>query len=271
MRLLCENACKNGGLQLHDLLTTILERADCDPPLFYADEVDRWPPECLKQWLDCGFLRTTTPATALPCCGCGGEHVEEIVFLDDARGRRAYLPCPERGPIQIDMNQLRRWEVDLEGVTQMISTELDCRGSITELVQKRFWQVGSACLGGRRRDVFFGRMLHYDDGREMLTRWRVPASGIVFVPSQVPNRNAAEKSPMIVSLTTAILLKDGSLHLDKAYVESHLAGREVPASEKTILPKRAERTAMIAALTKELIEHIRAAYAYACVTKEQTG
>jgi hypothetical protein len=269
--MLCESACTNGELPLRDLLATILERADCEPPLFYAEEVDRWPLGYRKEWLECGCLREITPTLSLPCPSCGGEDVEEVVFLDGAHGQRAYLPCSECGPVEINMDRLRRWEVDIESLLLMIYDGFDCRGPITELSGNRFWGLGSTCLCGRRRDVFFGRMLHDDDGWEVLSRWRVPASGIVFVPSQMPSSNSTEKSPTIVSLTTAALWRGGSLSIDRTYIESEFAGREAPALPKGRLPKRARRTAMIDALTNELIEHLRAAYEYACVTAERTG
>lgn len=185
-----------------DALGAVLERVECEPSLFHAEEVDSWPPGLLEQWLGCGLLRPTTPAPTMPCEVCGRRHTERVVFLSDAGGMRAYVPCRVCGPTRIDPDRLQRWELDLGALTKLVSTELACRGQTAELVSQRFWQLGSACIAGRFHNVFFGRMLAGHDGCELLRQQHISKCGIVFVPSMVPKMSFADgqHKPFVFSL-----------------------------------------------------------------------
>ena len=141
-----------------------------------------------------------------------------------------------------------------------------------EIVPQRFWQLGSTGFAGHRHDVFLGRMLAHHDGCDLLRQQRISKSGIVFVPGIVPRMDFFnEHRPMVLSLQAAISPEGDSLHLVKEYFESQVADYEKPASRKKIPSKRAKRAAQIAALTEELMEHVRTAHEYARATEEQTG
>jgi hypothetical protein len=258
---------------LVDALGAVLERVECEPPLFHAEEVNCWPVELLEQWLGCGLLRPITPALTMPCEMCGGRHTERVVFLSGADGVHAYVPCRTCGPNRIDPDRLRRWELDLDALTTLVSTELACRGEAVELVPQRFWRLGLACFAGRHHNVFFGRMLTGHDGCELLQQQHISKYGVVFVPSMVPKMSLAEKGsrPFIFSLRETILSNSNALHLDKTFVESQVAGRNNVKPHMRNPSKRAVRTTMIADLTKAVIEHIRAARDHAHVMQRQTG
>ena len=250
-----------------------MERIECEPPLFHAEEVDLWPPGLLEQWLGCGLLRPTTPALTMPCEVCGGRHTEKVVFLSNAGSTRAYVPCHTCGPSRIDPCRLRRWELDLSTLMEIVAKELACRGQASELVPHRFWQLGSACLAGRYHNVFFGRMMGHGDGCELLRRQHISKCGIVFVPSMMPRLDFSDEhhKPFVLSLREMILPESNALHLDKDFVESRVESHEDAARQEKAPAKRAGRAALIADLTKAMIEHIRTANDHARTTQQQTG
>ena len=254
-----------------DALATILERAECAPPLFFADEVYQWPPESFLPWLDCGLLRPTTPARALPCNTCGRWHVAEILTVDDAHGKRAYVQCPTYGPSPINTDRLRRWEVDLGKLAETISAELHCRGHVAETSPQRFWHLGAACLAGNYHNVFLGRMLTHRDGAELLRRQHISKYGILFVPSMVPKLGSTDGHPtmFVFSVRDTVVPESDWLHLDRTFIESQVAYREEAAER--VRSKRAERAALIAKLTKAMMEHIRAACDHAHATQRRSG
>lgn len=259
---------------MRSVLGAIWERVDCEPSLFHAEEVQEWPPGVLEQWVECGLLRPTTPASTMRCGVCGRQHAVKVVFLSGADDMQAYIPCHMCGPSQIDPDWLRRWEHDLGALTRFLSTELVCRGSIVELAPQRLWRLGTASCAGRHHNVFFGRMLGGHDGGELLRQQNISKRGIVFVPSMMPNMSLMDEDsrPFVFSLRETVVSSGGALHLVKAIVESQVADRRNEEAAKQNLPsKNAWRVTLIAELTEAMIEHIRSARDYAHVSKQQTG
>jgi hypothetical protein len=75
--------------------------------------------------------------------------------------------------------------------------------------------------------------------------------------------------PFVLSVRDTIVPKSDTLHLDRSLVESQVVRHE--ESTGRIPSKRAERTALMAKLTKAMVEHIRAAYDHAYATQRQRG
>jgi hypothetical protein len=169
------------------------------------------------------------------------------------------------------MDRLRRWEVDLNRLAEIISKELHCRGRVTETSPQRFWELGTVCFAGHHHNVFFGRMLSYEDGSELLRQQHISKYGILFVPSMLPAFDSTDDhpTPFVLSVRNTIVPESDTFQLDGSLVESQVVRREKSVSR--VPSKRAERAALIAKLTRAMVEHIRAAYDHAYATQRQRG
>ncbi|MCL4796476.1 MAG: hypothetical protein KJZ84_18070 [Bryobacteraceae bacterium] len=125
------------------------------------------------------------------CEECGLGHVEEVVWLrTPGAARRAYIHCPEVGRVELDLQDLMIWAIDLRAISAMVAKGMRFGRSPVEEIPQRVWFLGSARLGGRTRDVFLIRGAGWSDGVEMLSNCRRLAAAkapLVLVPDQLPS------------------------------------------------------------------------------------
>lgn len=258
-----------------DSLHTLLKRSEHAPAILPADQVATWPAGDLDRWVAIDVLRPMAPASSLPCLGCGGEYVGEIVFLTDPNtgDPRAYLPCPSCGPSPIPDAALRRWRIDIERLVEAVFAGLVASMHLTILQTGRLWRVGRSLGPDGGFTVFFGLQLHRADVSEILEHARIPSKAVVFAPLHTPVQSAASTTPLVLPLIPIVSSSSGTVHFDRQQVADRLsewlqsrvrAGKRPPR-------KRASRTADIAALTKEMQDHLRAARDYAYSSRDRSG
>lgn len=258
-----------------DSLRAILKRSEREPAILHADQVANWPAGDLEHWLARDVLQPISPARCLPCLGCGGEHREEIVFLTDpgTGSTRAYLPCSLCGPSEIAPAALRRWRVDLEGLFAAVFAGIVTPLRITALVPGRLWRVGKSRVPAGEFSVFAARQLHRRDSTETLARARISSRAVVLALAHWPVQTATIPGPLILPLTTLVAFTSGCVRFDREQVADRLAERPQDRGHigKRPARKRASRAADIAALTKEMREHLRTARDYAFSNRNRTG
>jgi hypothetical protein len=260
---------------LVDPLHAILKRSEREPAILHADQVGAWPAGDLEHWVATGVLRPMNPAGSLPCLGCSGEYVGEVVFLTDpeTNSTRAYLPCPHCGPSSIPPAALRRWRIDVERLVEVLFTGVASDLRLTCVEVGRLWRIGRSSGPGGAFAVFFGRQLHRADAGEILESARIPSKAIVFAPLYTPARSVKSRGALVLPLLSVVSSSSGTVHFDRQQVANRLAEWLQSRVHPTKRPvrKRATRAADIAALTKELQEHLRAARDYAISTRDRTG
>jgi hypothetical protein len=237
--------------------------------VFLADQVACWPKGDLEHWLATGVLKPISPARSLPCLSCGGDHVGEVVFLDGAEPRqvRAYLPCPNCGPSPVELDDLRRWRVDIEQLIQTTVGKSVDQDQFSVMHANRLWRIGKAAGDVGNLTVFFGRQFHRQDTAAILQSARIPTKAVVLVPFHVPTVQCETLVLPLIDLVAE------NCQVNMTYLGQRLQEwleRRDPAGKRAPR-KRTQRTAEIAALVAELREHLRTARDYALATRQQTG
>lgn len=228
-----------------DPLAIVWERIDLPSPRIDGDEALRLVDGALGQLVGAGVVREVDAAASVVCDACELGHVEDVVFIDtpaDA-GVRAYVQCPENGRVRVPIDRLRQWEVDLGGIARAIAKAITRDSAPTDVVPARVWFIGKATFAARSRDVFLARGLSWPDAPGVVAQSsRLAASGtpLVLVAGAVPPASVwGTTAPPMLALDTVLVLRDGQISFDRAYVEATLSGRG--RAEGALTPAERER------------------------------
>lgn len=210
---------------MSDPFADLLQRADLESAVFTGDEVSCWPDGVSARLVHAGLLRPIAGALSIECDACGEGHIEEVQFVAAAPGR-AYITCPENGRVRVDEARLRQWDIDFTRLTESLAAALAVAGRVEELVASRLWLLGKMAIGGRSRDVFLARGLGWHSGPQIIAsapRLLAASCPLVLVPSAAPplaiwNGDARD----VLTLSGLVSMNDGSLVVDRDYVESAL-------------------------------------------------
>lgn len=259
----------------HEPFRRTLRRLDDEPPVFFADEVERHLSPIRERLVSLGLLRETTPATSVPCRHCGHGHVARVEFVRSSRTGRmhAYLPCPECGPVEVRPDHLKRWTVDAAALVAVLASAAGIAGAAEEVGAGRLWRAGKASWGGRPREVYFARHVQEGCRPAVLAELARRPKALVFVPTEETARRWGDGTPkLVIALEAVLSLGSDVLEFDTSYVEARLADAgllDAPARKPP--RKRAERAGKIEALVRELAEHLRAARDHAFTTRDTLG
>lgn len=228
-----------------DLLSVVWERADASEPCFCADEIMRWPEGAERQLQNAGIIRRDDNVTSVVCDACDEGHVEEVVTIVHPAGStpRAYMHCPEAGPVRVPLERLTQWAVDFAMLADAVASALDLAGELEEVVSGRIWYLGKTTIAGRSREVFLARGLMWMDAADTVARCEklnAIRASVVFVPGAEPPEGVWRGDlPSIVSLkTVAGLGGNGRLELDRNHLESILSEgrRKAPVKARKSYP-----------------------------------
>lgn len=253
-----------------DALSEVLQRADMELPVFLADELLGWDAGDRDWLLSSGLVRAGPPLTELPCDECGELH--DVLFVSDAHGEsHAYLRCPE-GPTEVSANRLGRWQVDIASLLAYVLPTVRRAFQITEVIPGMLWNVGMGTWAQSRWGVFFVRCLHSRTVRMAVRQFQFPPKSAIFTPT-VNLWERIDGLPRTIPLTNIVSLDATGIHVDDEYVAAQLGEYDSPKPTKVDRPirKRAVRTATIEALTKLMVEHVKAARDHAFATLDHHG
>ncbi len=99
-------------------LDQIIKAAETfDEAIFSLADMVHWQDGALEYFIEQEILKKTKPALEAECDGCDERCVEKVEFSDGNKpsDTRAYIICRMRddmGPIEVDMEKLKRWGVD---------------------------------------------------------------------------------------------------------------------------------------------------------------
>lgn len=229
---------------MSDLLREIWARAECEEPVFSAEEIEGAPPGQFAMLCRHGFLRETDRATWARCEACGDGHVEQVAWIRNATtgALTPYVSCPQAGGSRVSPERLRCWAIDLDAIAQATRRELGLVGSDAVLVPGRVWSLGRRHIAGRWRDFFFVVGAAREDASSLWDRCRqiedapVP---VVLVPSSLP----AERRWDPLLLSSLAEFSEAGLTFNLAYLADSLPHDRQAGAAKTIasfaLPDRA--------------------------------
>jgi len=243
-------------------------------PVFSYDLIDRWLGSAIDRCVATGLLRPSVPAKFVTCRECGEE--EEVIFLENELTKQLepFTACPEAGPNRIELDELKRWEMSFSQLLDAVFAGVVLSGDRQEVVRERVWRLGKATWGGAARNVYFARGLHRRDAWQVLNEARLTTRSVIFVPVHTPEPDShIEVLPAVIPLSMAISWEGTTIHFDHDYVEAELKDALATQGDgnKPQLMKRSPRAALIAELTREMQEHLRAARDHAVDTMDQTG
>jgi hypothetical protein len=230
---------------MSDLLRELWSRAECEEPVFSAEEIEWSPPGQFELLCNLGLLKETDRATWARCEACGDGHVENVAWVQNATtGRSApFVPCPENGGASVSIERLRRWAIDLDAIAQATRRALGLIGKDSVLLPGRVWFLGRRYVAGRFRDFFFVVGAAREDAHTLWERCRQiedAPSPVILVPSQTPSDR---KSP-VFRLVDLAAITDGQIVMALDYLADALPrnGNGAPAKTVASFPVPADAT-----------------------------
>jgi hypothetical protein len=220
---------------MSDLLRQVWSRAECEEPVFSAEEIGWGDPEHFQLLCDLGFLKETERALWAQCETCGDSHVEEVVWLHNQTTGNSvpFVPCPATGGAKVSLERLCRWAVDLDAVAKATRHALGLTGNDCVLISGRVWFLGRRQIAGRYRDVFFLVGATREDGYQLWDRCRqiedAPAP-VILVPDQAPS----PRQVPILRMSELATLGEGRLSVDLEYLVDSLRQDRSSAPAKTL-------------------------------------
>ena len=257
---------------MSNLMTSLLARCDQhEEVILTADDVEEWNERDFDWCLRSGVLTSAQPTKVLSCRECPEQCVESVVYLEPngVGPAKAFLPCPQCGPVSIPLARLRRWQLDFHKLWEGVLAAAPINWDLREIAPRRLWRIGKCPLAdGRSWNVIVGRMLWRADGTELLRKAGLSRQSIVFVPFPW-HRADREQIPNVVPLCDVISWSGTNCAFDWSHVEQIVgtAGADRPKTLRRPR-KRAERAATIERLERLMKDHVAAARDHAHATAE---
>ncbi len=250
-----------------------LAALDCQRPVINGEAAGQWPAPLLADLIRAGVLAEIAPARSLACPGCVEAPFCEVLRRERRGGeRRVLLACPHCGPVEVPLDDLRRWQVEQGAVQDLVCHSLHLAGQRREPAKERLRRLGRLHRGGSPCSVWFGLHLFRRDAGQIVSRASLPARALLIVPGRRPSCSLPG-GVISVSLRDVTDWAGGTLQWDAERLDELL---EVPATEfraarKPAPTRRQSRAGDIDALVAELKQHLRSARDYAYQTRETRG
>jgi hypothetical protein len=228
--------------------------ADFPRPQLVGDQALEHSPEEIHVLETHGLLRQMPNATTVDCLECG--EFEPVFYREIGGVPKIFSSCRRGGLQMIDRQRLRRWEISLVGLMDWLHESLQLAGTRVELASGRIWRLGRL-RNGDRQGVMFVWGLHRYDVVPLLSSHHWTGKTLLFVPAKVPLDVRLPMSVGVIPLAEVVQAQGERLVIESAL--DQLAAGAKPITKAPLPPKRSRRTAMIEALTRCLLEHVRAA------------
>ena len=116
---------RSNGLTRAEVIADLVNRGRAGMNVVTADDVAGWPKGLLEQFVVDGILTPAANAKSIACDACGDDHVEPVQFVEAPPGSplRAYITCPDNGRVQVPLDRLRCWRVNVEATPNAKSAE----------------------------------------------------------------------------------------------------------------------------------------------------
>ncbi|NUN01315.1 MAG: hypothetical protein HUU41_09390 [Bryobacteraceae bacterium] len=204
----------------------VIRRAACGDRTFSFDEVREWPREHFERLIKLGIVRDGPLAGSVECDACGTMHREDVVWepsVRDPLGKRAYIRCPEEGPVHVPEIRLRQWVIDGSAMAANLAAAMALSGAVEEIAAGRVWRLGRRRLAGRFRDVLLSMASVQEHLRivDAATRHLTAKDGILLV-AQPPHEPEGHDRLTVIDLAQVVEVGADALTVDLDYIEDLL-------------------------------------------------
>jgi hypothetical protein len=210
----------------------VLESADAAcSALFGPEDISQWPSGALEALIGASLVKEASHATCVVCNGCEEACLSDVEFVGGEEGvpLQAYIVCELRediGRVEVPLERLRRWVVDLGGLADVLAQNLGVVGGVEEMVAGQLWWLGRAAFRAGRADVFMARGLGSQGGPKQVgaaPRFQQCSRAVLLTfcdtrPDLFPGK-------VVVSLQRLLSIQHGKLAFDVRAVEDEMARR----------------------------------------------
>lgn len=193
-------------------------------------------------------------AASVTCPACDAHHVELVQWVRaPGREARAFVSCPENGPVPVELEALWQWAVRPNSLAALVAETIGARGGTSEPVPGRVWKLGTVRAGAAPRAAFLALGATKPDAPAVFAR--VPEltlpNALVLVPAVTPASAWTECAPVVVPLSDAITVGATGLELVPGALEVFAAAVPVRKGPARTFPAPAGATWADVALTVE--------------------
>jgi len=241
---------------LCDPLDIIWRSADNPNPVFAAEDLDGMLPKIRTRLTELNILRPSATATHVVCDACFDHHVEKVTSIKyPDETTRFFISCPENGRVEVPRDRLFQWTVDFAPILSSLASGLSVKGSPTEIVPGRIWNLGRAALAGKSKAVWVARGLAWPDAGQLAQSIPKGRSPVLFYLGQLADDDLLDiPRESIIELRTVVQM-NGDLVIDCEAIERQLADVAAPPVTKKT-KKQTQRDATVGAMKRELHERI---------------
>jgi len=204
----------------------VVRRGASGERTFRFDEVREWPREHFEHLVHLGILREGPLAGSAECDACGKMHREDVLWepsVRDPLGKRAYIRCPEEGPVHVPEIRLRQWIINGGVMAEKLAAAMVLSGAVEEILADTVWKLGRRRLAGRFRDVFLSMAPTGDHLKiaDLAARHLTAKDGILLV-AQPPRKLEGLDRLTVIDLAQVVDVSGDGLTVDLDYMEDAL-------------------------------------------------
>ncbi|MCC6425858.1 MAG: hypothetical protein IT435_03450 [Phycisphaerales bacterium] len=177
------------------MIRLIMHQVEREPvAIFTAKDIARWPRGLHGVLIRRRILRESQLADSILCDDCEEGCIITPEVREDPRNGVAvgvhYCAKPGCGRITIDIEQLRQWQSDFEGLADWLCAELSLGPAPVSIVGKRLYSLGTQPTPHGAVEVFLARGLSQASGYDLVMqnadRLRAAQGALVIVPAHMP-------------------------------------------------------------------------------------
>jgi hypothetical protein len=258
---------------MSDGLDALLRRLDhSGRAIVTFDETTLWSEGERDRLLKAGLLMPAEPTHRLVCDECGEWEDVELLESVTSPPFAAVLCCPVTGSYPVAVERLQSWQLTVNMLMGHVARLLGVEGKCEPVARDCLWRLGKLRCCATTWTVYFGRGLHRSEAWQIIHKASLPLRSVVFVPVRRPAADSRVTTlPPVIALTEVLSFVSDQPHCDREAVEQLLAAQATSCPPPLTARRKGSRPGVIAALRRELKEHVQAARDHAEETLETTG
>jgi DNA-binding winged helix-turn-helix (wHTH) protein len=215
-----------------EALREVLKRADESAAVILnADDVASWPDGSLETLTALGLARSHSAAKVTPCPGCEERCLKRVRIVGHGDETRALIICgrhDDMEPIEIELESLRRWMVNVDRFARKLATCLDRRREAEKVEPDRLWWLGEVPVDARRAEVYLARGARREGAAHVFAESRVFRTGslaVILTLSDGPDEPFRGTVPLL-AVWRVIILDGKRLRIDTDTIASTIRSCE---------------------------------------------